>query len=102
MSNTSGVDLLLLKSDIWAYEKEWRFCGVLQDSDYTIDNEPLNVHLFKFPKSIIQEVILGVNASSELEQEMKLIISQTQELSHVKLSKTKISEKYYSLEFNDL
>ncbi|MBB1270156.1 DUF2971 domain-containing protein [Shewanella sp. SR44-3] len=102
MSNMSGVDLLLLKSDIWAYEKEWRFCGVLNDSDYIIDSEPLNVHLFKFPKSIIQEIILGVNASSQLEQEMKLIISQTHELSHVKLSKTKISEKHYSLEFNDL
>ncbi len=102
MSNMSGVDLLLLKSDIWAYEKEWRFCGVLNDSDYKIDSEPLNVHLFKFPKSIIQEIILGVNASSQLEQEMKLIISQTHELSHVKLSKTKISEKHYSLEFNDL
>ncbi len=102
MSNMSGVDLLLLKSDIWAYEKEWRFCGVLHDSDCKIDSEPLNVHLFKFPKSIIQEIILGVNASSELEQEMKLIISQTHELSHVKLSKAKISEMHYSLEFNDL
>jgi hypothetical protein len=102
MSNMSGVDLLLQKSNIWAYEKEWRFCGVLHDSDYKIDSEPLNVHLFKFPKSIIQEIILGVNASSDLEQEMKLIIIQTHELSHVKLSKAKISEKHYSLEFNDL
>ena len=102
MSNMSGVDLLLHKSDIWAYEKEWRFCGVLNDSEQIIECKPLNIHSFKFPKTIIHEVILGVNASKSLEQEIKLILSQTPELSHVKLSKAKISEEYYSLEFNDL
>jgi hypothetical protein len=102
MSEMSGVDLLLHKSDVWSYEKEWRFCGVLHDSDEKIECEPVNIHLFKYPKEVIKEIILGVNSSDSLELEIKSIISQNQELSHVKLSKAKTSENNYSLEFYDL
>ncbi|OLF76367.1 hypothetical protein AWH60_06135 [Pseudoalteromonas haloplanktis] len=100
--NMSGIDLLLLKSDVWAYEKEWRFCGVLNDSDIQRKLGASDIHLFKYPQRIVKEIILGVNATQELENKFKLIISENSGLSHVKLSKAKISETEYSLEFDDL
>ncbi len=100
--NLSGIDLLLLKSDVWAYEKEWRFCGALNDSDVQIKIGASDIHLFKYPQRIVKEIILGVNATQELENKFKLIISENSGLSHVKLSKAKISETEYSLEFDDL
>lgn len=102
LTNMSGVDLLLHKSNVWAYEEEWRFCGVLKDADQIIESKPLNIHLFKFPEKSVKEIILGVNSSKKLEQELRLILAEKSELSHVKLSKAKISEEQYSLEFYEL
>tara|TARA_R110001583_G_C5569551_1_gene401944 strand:- start:75 stop:530 length:456 start_codon:yes stop_codon:yes gene_type:complete len=100
--NMSGIDLLLLKSDIWSYEKEWRFCGVLNESDSQMNIGSQRIYLFKYPKQVIREIILGVNATSDLEDKIRLIISENSGLSHVKLIRAKISETCYSLEFNDL
>ncbi|WP_240923611.1 DUF2971 domain-containing protein [Psychromonas sp. SA13A] len=97
-----GVDLLLHKSDTWSHEKEWRFCAVLHDSDMLIECADSDIHLFKYPKEIIKEIILGANASEELADKIKTIIDQTPEFSHVKLSKAYIAEKSYRLEFKSL
>lgn len=102
LGNMSGIDLLLHKSDVWAYEDEWRFCGVLNDSDFQINMGSLDIHLFKYPQRIIKEIILGANAAQALEDKFKLIISENINLSHVKLRKAKVSETKYGLEFNDL
>jgi len=97
-----GVDLLLYKSDTWSHEKEWRFCAVLRDSDMLIKRADSDIHLFKYPKEIIKEIILGANASQELADKIKTIINQTPEFSHVKLTKAYIEEKSYRLEFKSL
>lgn len=102
LSNMSGIDLLLLKSDVWAYENEWRFCGVLNDSDVQINIGTTDIHLFKYPQRIVKKIIMGVNSTKALEEKFKLIISENSGLSHVKLSKAKISETKYGLEFSDL
>jgi hypothetical protein len=102
LSNMSGIDLLLLKSDVWAYENEWRFCGVLNDSDVQMNIGTTDIHLFKYPQRIVKEIIMGVNATQALEEKFKRLISENNGLSHVKLSKAKISETKYGLEFNDL
>lgn len=102
IKSSKGVDLLLHKSDTWSHEKEWRFCAVLHDSDIVIECADSDIHLFKYPKEIIKEIILGANASEELAGKIKTIINQTPEFSNVKLTKATIAEKYYRLEFKSL
>ncbi|MCL1066700.1 DUF2971 domain-containing protein [Shewanella olleyana] len=102
MVDMNGTDMLLLKSEVWEYEQEWRMCAVLPDADTIIDAIAPPVHLFKFPEDLIEEVIIGVNAKASLTEAILRIIADNPELSHVKVKKASVSEVEYALCFNDL
>jgi hypothetical protein len=54
----SDEDVLLLKSNDWKYEREWRMFRLLAEADVkgTWKN---NIHLFAFPPDCIRKVIIG-------------------------------------------
>lgn len=102
MNEMDGIDMFLLKSDIWEYEQEWRICSVLSDANTILESQMPPVCLFNFPSEIIKEIIIGANASNELIENIANVINQDPEFKHVKLKLSSVSSTQYGLEFNDL
>jgi hypothetical protein len=83
LSSVSSFDELLVKSDDWAYEAEWRILMALNDAYKTIQGKPHDIHLFKIPFDAIRSVIIGARASTTTQDILKSAISSNPELSHV-------------------
>jgi Protein of unknown function (DUF2971) len=70
-------DILFRKDECWSHEREWRMLVPFEievPSD-TIDVDEVPIHLFRFPGEAVGPVILGANASNELEQEVRRLTS---------------------------
>lgn len=102
MMDMDGTDLLLLKSDVWDYEQEWRMCSSLTNADVVFDSVSPSVHLFKFPCDALKEAIIGANAGKEFLEKITNLIEQDSELSHVIIRRVGVSESEYRLTFTDL
>lgn len=102
MNEMDGIDMFLLKSDIWKYEQEWRICSVLSDANTILESQMPPVCLFNFPSEIVKEIIIGTNASNEFIENIANVINQDPEFKHVKLKLSAVSSTQYGLEFNDL
>lgn len=102
MTEMNGTDLLLLKSDIWKYENEWRMCVPISDFDIKIESIPLPICLYKIPSQAMKQVILGANMHKDDEDEIIDIIKSDNEFKHIQITKAKASPTEFSLEFTDL
>lgn len=102
MSEVTAVELLLNKSDIWGYEKEWRMCALLEDSTRKIDAAPYAIHLFNFPKEIVKEVILGVNIEDCLREKIINLVKQDVGYKHVTIKQAKVSGDEFALDFTSI
>ncbi|GGQ32381.1 DUF2971 domain-containing protein [Shewanella litoralis] len=104
LTQLSGVELLLIKSEAWQYEQEWRMCAALTDSSssFTTDENPLPIHLFEFPKTAVKEIILGACISQDNKDKLLGIIKTNEEYNHVAVKQAIISSKQFKLEFIDL
>ncbi len=103
MDEMDGIDMFLLKSDVWEYEQEWRICSVLSDANTILESSHVPpVCLFNFPSEVVKEVIIGANASNEFIENIANLINQDPEFKHVKLKLSDVSSTQYGLEFNDL
>lgn len=71
----TGVELLLVKSEDWFYEQEWRMCALLSDSNKVIEAETYPIHLFNFPKSAVKEVILGARMENKKKDQLLNVLS---------------------------
>ncbi len=74
--------LLATKHHGWSYEKEWRFLT--------------HEHILGYDKSAVEQVLLGCNASEELEDELRGYFPDTEML------KARKSESSFSLHFEKL
>ena len=84
----------------WEYEKEWRMCSLLEDCDKTIESVPYPIHLFKFPKSAVKEVILGACMENSVKSNLLSLIRD--KFDHISVKQAKVSSEEFSIRFVDL
>lgn len=91
--------MYLTKSDDWSYEKEYRMFLPLKDAT-EIQRE--TIYLFKFPVDMISAIYCGNNIFPENLEKILYLIDSKKELSHIQVYQTKLSQKFYALEFNQI
>ncbi|MEQ9947760.1 DUF2971 domain-containing protein [Pectobacterium aroidearum] len=83
----------LSKSKDWEYEREWRMLLPKHQA-----NQKINLYdLFSFPASAIKSVILGCKTTIEFEHEIKILLTEDEEYSHVNLFKCIRSNERYEV-----
>lgn len=96
-----GVDMFLVKSGHWSYEREWRIFRALSEAEVVIPGEPFEVHLFRIPPEALQAVILGARASRQTAELIASAIRATSLLSHVRLMRAKTDSTHFLLRIED-
>lgn len=86
LTGFGGIDMFLVKSVHWSYEREWRIMRALQDASRTVDLGAgvLPVHLFQFPPKAVSEVILGARMESSVRLEI-LELLRADRYAHVRV-----------------
>ena len=98
LSNYNEELMFLTKSKEWTYEDEYRMFMPLKNANEIKNND---IFLFKFPKKILTKIYCGCNMLEENKNRIRTIIEEDIELSHINVVETKISEKYYRLDFDE-
>lgn len=60
----------------WAYEREWRLYVKAAEANKTFVVGSDTIHLVDFPGEAVQRVILGVRATTDLENEVRLVLEE--------------------------
>ena len=92
----SFTDMYLTKHKSWAYQTEWRVLQEKKNCSATLNISPHPVFLFNYPVTMIAEIIIGPNASPDLENEIIEIISQSG-YQHIKLFKAVLDPLEYKI-----
>lgn len=99
-TDLSPAEIFFLKSDDWAYEKEWRMLKPLpvEDADKVnrdADGQP--VYLFSFPPECVTGVIFGSRISDEHRSEFLEFLSTDRRYSDAKRYQAILDEKKFLL-----
>lgn len=97
LSDFDGVDVFLVKSGHWSYEREWRIFRSFQEANSVTHAEPYSFHLFSFPPDALRSVTLGARATPETKTSAKKILAASHELSHVKLRCARADDSHFLL-----
>jgi len=103
-SELTSVEMFLVKSTDWAYEKEWRIMRPLIDSETVIVNESqaLPVHLFRYPSEALQEVIIGAKMPPTIMKSLLEEIGAQPTLKHVAIKQAFIDPQTYHIKLSDI
>jgi hypothetical protein len=101
MSSLSGVEMFLVKSTDWAYEKEWRIMRPLADSETFADAQPLPAHLFRYPIDAIKEIIFGAKMLPSIRSALLEVLAAQPALQHVVLKQASIDQQTYGVRITD-
>lgn len=101
LTDFDGVDVFLVKSGHWAYEREWRIFRALQEADVVIPAEPHSLHLFRFPPDALRSAILGARATSDTAAALKDILLVNNNLKHVRLRRARADDSHFLLRIED-
>lgn len=96
-----GVDMFLVKSGHWSYEREWRIFRALSEAEVVIPGEPFGIHLFRIPSSAIKAVILGARALPKTVESIASVLRTTSSLSHVRLKRARTDSSHFLLRIGD-
>lgn len=97
LAELDGVDMFLVKSSHWSYEREWRIFRPLSDAEVLIPGELFGVHLFRIPPDALQAVILGARASHQTAESIAAALRANSSLSHVRLKRSKTDSSHFLL-----
>lgn len=101
LTDFEGVDVFLVKSGHWAYEREWRIFRALSEAAVVYPGTPHPAHLFRFPPSALQAVILGARSSAETAAAVIDAIRANAELSRVKIKRARPDASHFLLRIVD-
>ncbi len=101
LSSLSGVEMFLVKSTDWAYEKEWRIMRPLADSETVADAQPLPAHLFRYPIDAIKEIIFGAKMLPSTKSALLEVLVAQPALQHVVLKQASIDQQTYGVRLTD-
>jgi hypothetical protein len=96
-----GVDIFLVKSGHWSYEREWRIFRALSEAEVVIPGDPFGVHLFRIPPRALLAVILGARASLQTAESIASAIRANSSLSHVRLKRARTDSSHFLLRIGD-
>lgn len=97
----SFEDLILTKSQEWAYEKEWRILKATADAAKVISASPYDICLFDLPTSTIKRVIFGARVTdAEVNAITKELSSPN--LAHVEYQRAVLDTYQFALKFNPI
>lgn len=88
--DTTELDFLYTKWDVWQEEREWRIIRCFNDAQVKLEKpDPYGneILLFAIPPDAIRSVIIGFSAKPEFEEEMRSILASDRSLSHVVLKR---------------
>jgi tetratricopeptide (TPR) repeat protein len=87
--DTDANDYRFVKSTEWEYEQEWRLLRKLENPSRIIEMPgAFPIYLYQFPKSIVHSVIIGFRGYSSLCPDIRQVIQEDPDYSHVKLLRT--------------
>lgn len=101
LTEFDGVDMFLVKSSHWSYEREWRIFRALPEADVTYQEKPFGVHLFRYPASALQAVILGARTSIQTAQLIASTIRTNESFSHIRLKRARTDDAHFLLRIAD-
>lgn len=88
-------EFFLCKSEHWSYENEWRILKPLKDATSIFEIPTGAVHLFSYPRELINSITLGMRASQELEATIRKELSAYSEYRNVQLYKAFADQSNY-------
>ena len=88
------LGILLTKAKDWEYEAEERLLGLLERAHKKVEAKPFDVCLFRVPHESLTEIIVGVNAASDV----LLRCTQAAKTLGVPLYRAAISKASFDLE----
>ncbi|QJR30030.1 DUF2971 domain-containing protein [Limnobacter profundi] len=101
LSEMSVIELFLVKSSHWAYEREWRIVRPLMDAAETVAAAPYPVALFNVPPSAVTGVITGARMASEHEEGLRQAIFANPGLRDVRIRRAVADASHFLLRFED-
>ncbi len=102
LSEMDAIQWMLVKSNDWAYEKEWRIFRPLADAQKTHPATPYPVNLFGFPREAVTGVILGAQISLKTEASIRETLKAHSEYSTVQLQRVRIDPVRYALHIDSV
>ena len=102
LTQFDGPELFLVKSLDWSYEHEWRILKPLADADVVLDISGQKIHLFNHAPGVILSITVGARANAALQDQIRLLLSTTPQLSHVKLFQAHAHVSHFKLELLEL
>jgi hypothetical protein len=101
LTDFDGVDVFLVKSGHWAYEREWRIFRALREANLVIPAEPHSFHLFSFPPDALRSLILGARATSDTVAAVKDVLLANSNFKHVRLRRARADDSHFLLRIED-
>lgn len=103
MTDLEGVELFLVKSIHWSYEREWRVLRVPQDADLVKPRTGTHpIHLFRLPLDSIREIVIGARTSRETRDALIKAARSTPTLQEARILEAIPDPTHFMLRFNDL
>lgn len=97
LAELDGVDVFLVKSNHWSYEREWRIFRALSEASVVLPGEPFPTHLFQYPQNALKAVILGARTSSATVEAITSAIRGSNSLNHVRLKRATLDSSQFIL-----
>lgn len=94
-----AIELFLVKSSHWSYEREWRIVRPLSDAVETIHKSPYPIALFKMPPAAIKGVIIGARTASKHVAAIRQAIDFNPELSAIRIRRAVLDKSNFELRF---
>lgn len=96
-SALTSVEMFLVKSTDWAYEKEWRIMRPLADSETVVESQPLPAHLFRYPREALQTIIIGARMPPTTRKALLEVIAAQPALKHVAIKQAFFGQQTYRI-----
>ncbi len=87
LTEMSAIELFLVKSGHWTYEREWRIVRPLVDAATTVEEQPYPIALFDVTADSIKRVILGARMKADIEANIRQAMRANPGMSSVKVQR---------------
>ena len=101
LSELSGTEMFLVKSEHWAYEREWRILRAFEHASHVIPHPIYPIHLFAFPLEAVTTVILGARIQPDTEEHVRRLLAAVSRSSNVNLKRVVPDESNFVLRIKE-
>lgn len=101
LSEMSAIELFLVKSSHWSYEREWRLVRPLSDAAKMIPMDPYPLAFFDIPPSAIKGVITGARMSPEYCERLRQAMMTHAELRSIQVRRALPDASHFLLRFEN-